>query len=213
MGDGQQLAASRQIAEQQALQPHAGLAVEPLGGFIGDEQPGLPQGGRREGGALGHATGELVRQVVLAPRQPQALEGRPGPRARGGASGQPALFHLAQQAHGGIQRHHRFLRQHRELPPPQGPQPMGLGQIMMLTRHLKPPLTQQEGRQCAHQGVGQQGFARAALPYQGQGRAGDEGQIRRLQQDLPAMIHLQPLDMNGRHAATPCEEREWGAAC
>ncbi|MNP81080.1 hypothetical protein D3C76_1793490 [compost metagenome] len=52
--------------------------------------------------------------------------------------------------------------------------------------------------------MGQQGFARAALPYQGQSGAGEQGKIQRLQQGLPAVIHLQALDMNGRHGVIPC---------
>ena len=204
MGDGQQVTPLGQITEQQFLQPETGPAVEPLGGLVGDEQTGLPQGGGGKGGALGHAPGELVREVALPPGEPEPRQGVPRPRARLLASRQPALLHLGQQPHGGVQRQHRLLGQHGQLPPPEGAQGLGVRQaVAPAAHHHLTPAAQGSG-QGPHQGVGQQGFARAALPYQGQSTAGEQGEIQRLQQGLLAVIHLQALDMNGRHGVTPC---------
>lgn len=76
---------------------------------------------------------------------------------------------------------------------------------MAATRHHLAPACQ-GGWQRAHQGMSQQGFARTALPDQGQGGAGMNGEIQRLQQGFLAIIDLQPLDMNGRHEVAPCED-------
>lgn len=60
--------------------------------------------------------------------------------------------------------------------------------------------------------MGQQGFARATLPHQGQGTAGSQGQVQRLQQGLLAIANLHALDVNSSHDLAPCEERGWGSA-
>ena len=172
MGDGQQMASTGQVAQQQGTQPGCGPAVEPLVGSSATSRRASP-GWRRQRPRAGPCLPRAGVQSALPPGQSKPLEGGAGPRSGLLAPGShppppgqatPWWDPAPAPAPGAAS----------PAPPPESAQARRVGQVVMAaTRHHLAPACQR-GWQRPHQGMSQQGFARTALPDQGQGRCRDE---------------------------------------
>ena len=164
----------------------APLAIESLARFVDDQQARAGRVGGQESHALRHAARNLVRIQRRCMRHVQLRQVAQGCRSRlffwQACHQRMGFGHLLPHAHGGVERQPRFLRQQRHFASPQRLPCLLVRRIVTVAADAHAAFGAQACGQGAHDGVRQQGLARAALAQQGQRAAGGQAQAGALEQ-------------------------------
>jgi hypothetical protein len=180
MGDRDEQSAVGDMVGEQVGESVQGHGVKALRGLVDDQDPGPADGGRRVGDPLGHAAGEGVREGVPGVRETEVAQPLVGEPERSGAARTPprrALGHLPADPHRRVEGQGRLLREESDVLSPQVPATGPVGEVIGGGSDGHGPFGHQLRRQGPHQGMGQDGLARPALPDDGQRLAGRDPEV------------------------------------